>query len=139
METEQLPGYKRAVRIVFAALAAAYFSCVVIQVFLAGMGTFIDTADWEFHRKFVGYFEFAAPVMFLLSFVGRIRGSARWISLGLYVLTSLQYMTVEVFDGVWVLSAFHTIIALLLFWGSMHVMKRAFRLLGVRGSRKQEA
>jgi divalent metal cation (Fe/Co/Zn/Cd) transporter len=35
-------------------------------------------------------------------------------------------MTVSLFAGVWVLPAFHTVVALLLFWSSMHIMKRSF-------------
>jgi hypothetical protein len=52
----------RTVRFVYGLLAAAYFACVVLQVFFAGMGIFVQSG-------------------------GRIRGGLRWLPLALFALT----------------------------------------------------
>jgi hypothetical protein len=112
----------RVVRFVFGVLAAGYLVCVVLQVFFAGLGIFVDSNNLELHRTFVNYFEMASILMFLISFAGRIRGSLRWLTLGLFALTSLQHMTIQ-FSGM--LPAIHTVDALLLFWISLHLTKRS--------------
>jgi hypothetical protein len=123
----------RSVRFAYGLLAAGYFACVVIQVFLAGMGLFVNSGDLQLHRVFANYFENASILMFLLSFFGRIRGGLRWWTLALFVLTVLQHMTVRVFPGP--LRALHTIDALLLFGISLYLMKRSWSWLLPRQDR----
>jgi hypothetical protein len=120
----------RSVRFVYGLLAAAYLSCVIVQVYLAGLGIFVDSGDLDLHREFANYFELGSIVMFLLSFFGRIRGGLRWLTLGLFALTTLQHLTVQTFTGF--LPAFHTIDALLLFWISLHLTKRSWPWLLLR-------
>ncbi|MBI0579178.1 hypothetical protein IEC97_17545 [Neobacillus cucumis] len=115
----------RTVRFLYGGLAAVYFICVILQVFFAGLGLFVNSSDWQLHRVFANYFEAIALLLFLLSFFGRIRGGLRWLPLSLFVLTSLQHMTIQTFSGY--LRALHTIDALLLFGISMHLMKRSWR------------
>ena len=42
-----MPAYARAGGLLYALLASAFFACVCIQVFFAGMGAF--GADWSWH------------------------------------------------------------------------------------------
>lgn len=114
----------RSVRFIYGVLAAGYLICVVLQVFFAGMGVFVDSSDLELHRTFANYFEMVSVIMFLLSFAGRIKGSLRWLPLGLFALTSLQHMSIK-FSGI--LPAIHTVDALLLFWISLHLTKSTLR------------
>jgi hypothetical protein len=120
----------RSVRFVYGLLAVVYFLCVILQVFFAGLGVFVNADDLQLHRVFANYFEFGSILMFLLSFLGRIRGGLRWLTLGLFALTSLQHLTIQVFSGF--LPAFHTVDALLLFGISMHLMKRSWSWLLLR-------
>jgi hypothetical protein len=120
----------RSVRFVYGLLAAGYLICVILQVFFAGLGVFVDNKDLELHRVFANYFEFVSIIMFLLSFVGRIRGRLRWLTLVLFALTSMQHLTIQTFTGF--LPAFHTVDALLLFGISMHLTKRSWRWLLLR-------
>jgi hypothetical protein len=119
----------RIVRFVYGFLTAGYLVCVILQVFFAGLGIFVNSNNLELHRTFANYFEFASIIIFLLSFAGRIKGSLRWLPLGLFVLTSLQHMTIQ-FPGF--LPAIHTIDALLLFWISMHLTKHSLSWLLLR-------
>ncbi|TDF92762.1 DUF6220 domain-containing protein [Paenibacillus piri] len=118
------------VRFVYGLLAASYLACVILQVFFAGLGVLVDAGDLQLHRVFANYFEFGSIFMFLLSFFGRIRGGLRWWTLGLFVLTSLQHVTIQNFSGS--LRALHAIDALLLFGISIHLTKRSWRWLLLR-------
>jgi uncharacterized integral membrane protein len=120
----------RTVRFVYGVLAAGYLVCVILQVFFAGLGIFVNSNDLELHRTFANYFELASIIMFLISFAGRIRGSLRWLTLGLFALTSLQHLTIQQFSGF--LPALHTVDALLLFWISLHLTKRSLSWLLLR-------
>ncbi|SEC81781.1 DUF6220 domain-containing protein [Paenibacillus sp. GP183] len=125
-EEVKASGRIRSVRLVYGLLAAGYFVCVILQVFFAGLGVFVNADYLQLHRAFANYFELASVLMFLLSFLGRIRGGLRWLTLGLFALTSLQHLTLQ-FPGF--LPAIHTIDALLLFGISMHLMKRSWSWL----------
>ncbi|MBO0962667.1 hypothetical protein J1P26_23500 [Neobacillus sp. MM2021_6] len=114
-------------RFFYGTLAAGYVVCIILQVFFAGLGLLVDSDNWQLHRVFANYFEFGVILMFLLSFFGKIRGGLRWLPLGLFVLTSLQHMTIRDFSGS--LRALHTIDALLLFWISMHLLKHSWKWL----------
>lgn len=122
----------RSVRFVYGLLASGYLICVILQVFFAGMGIFVDNQDLDLHRVFANYFEWVSVIMFLLSFAGRIRGGLRWLNLGLFALTSLQHMTIQTFSGF--LPAFHTVDALLLYGISMHLAKRSWSWLILRSN-----
>ena len=122
---ESASGGSRAVRRIYAALAWITWLCVIVQFFLAGLGTFAGSENWELHVTFVNYFEFLPVAMFLLSFFGRIRGGLRWIGLGLYALITFQHMSVEVFSGIGAIAALHTVVALALFAGSWYAARRS--------------
>lgn len=118
-------GGNRIVRRIYAALAWITLLCIIVQFFLAGLGTFAGSENWKLHTTFVTYFEFLPVAMFLLSFFGRIRGGLRWIGLGLYALITFQHMSVRVFSGVGAIAALHTVVALALFAGSWYAAKRS--------------
>ncbi|WP_261303319.1 DUF6220 domain-containing protein [Paenibacillus andongensis] len=122
--TQRLPIIVRGVRLFYEILAWAFLLCIIVQVFIAGLASFMDPADWEIHKMFVRIFALTPLVMFLLTFVGRIRGQVRWLCLGLFGMVIFQFLTVQIFTSAFVLAAFHPVIALLLFWGSVTTVKR---------------
>ncbi|MBP1990546.1 DUF6220 domain-containing protein [Paenibacillus eucommiae] len=124
----------RSVRFVYGLLAVGYLICVIVQVFFAGLGLFVENGNLELHRVFANYFEFGSVIMFILSFFGQIRGGLRWLPLGLFALTALQHMTIQSFTGL--LPALHTVDALLLFWISLHLTKRSWLWLLLRQDRR---
>lgn len=69
-------------RFMFRILAWGFLTCIVAQVFIAGMATFSDAANWSVHTSFVKIFAFVPLIMFLLTFVGGQKGLNSWISLG---------------------------------------------------------
>lgn len=90
-----MPVRIRTVRWIYGLLAAGYLACVVVQVFFAGLGILVDPGDLQLHRVFANVFEFVPIVMFVLSFLGDIRGGLRWWPLALFALTALQHITIQ--------------------------------------------
>lgn len=112
------------IQIIFAVVAWLFALCVISQVFIAGLATFVDFSNWKLHTNFVHIFEWLPIIMFILTFFGHISKSLRWESLGLFGLIFLQYATANM-GSVWVLGAFHTVIALFMFSWSISVARRA--------------
>ncbi|TMV51935.1 hypothetical protein FE783_03025 [Paenibacillus mesophilus] len=111
--------------LMFKILAWLFLGCIVAQVFIAGLATFSDASNWSVHTSFVKLFALVPLIMFLLTFVGGIKGLLRWISLGLFGLVVFQFLTIQVFSSAYVIAALHPVIALLLFWGSIVTVKRS--------------
>ena len=130
MENKKASARIRSARFLYGVVATGYFVCVILQVFFAGLGVFVSPDDLQLHRVFANYFESGSLLLFLLSWIGGIRGGLRWYPLGLLALTSLQHLTIQKFTGI--LPALHTVDALLLFGLSMHLMKRSWQWLLLR-------
>ncbi|WP_282935526.1 DUF6220 domain-containing protein [Paenibacillus sp. RC67] len=111
--------------LIFKILAWIFLACIVMQVFIAGMATFSEAANWSVHKSFVKMFALVPLIMFLLTFVSDVKGLKRWISLGLFALIVFQFLTIQVFSSTGVIAALHPVIALLLFWGSVRMVKKA--------------
>lgn len=112
-------------RLAYRILAWIFFGCIVVQVFLAGMATFGDPSKWQAHALFVQLFAMLPLAMFLLTFIGGIKGRDRLLSLGLFLLVVMQFLTVQVFSSVFIIAALHPLIAIVLFCGSMAAARKA--------------
>lgn len=113
----------RTARFLFALLAWIFAACLIVQVFIAGMATFSDSAHWELHRQFVKLFAFVPLLMFVMALIGKMPGRKRWVSIGSFALVIFQFLTVQLFSSAWVLASLHPVIALLLFWGAVTMVK----------------
>ncbi|WP_239615055.1 DUF6220 domain-containing protein [Cohnella mopanensis] len=121
---DSVSAVNRVGRIIYLALAWVFLICIMAQVVIAGMATFSDPVHWELHTAFVKGFAIIPLAMFVLTFVGNIRGKKRWVSLALFGMIVAQFLTVQVFSTVAAITALHPLIALLLFWGSITTVKR---------------
>ena len=106
-------------------LAWAFAGCVAVQVFLAGMATFVDAARWAWHTSFVHAFEGPPLLMLPLAFLARAPAAMRWLTGALFALIGLQYLTANV-GGI--PSALHPVNALVIFWVAVHLGQRAWRV-----------
>lgn len=113
-------------RIGYFLLAWMLVICIIAQVFIAGLAIFDNPINWVRHTSFVHVFEFVPLVMFALGFLGRLSRLMIWGSLGLYALVFIQYATANL------ASAFHTVIALVLFWGSLTLTRHATQVVFAR-------
>ena len=105
----------------FLLVALIFVLCVTIQIFIAGLATFVNPVNWANHISFVHIIEALALLLLLLAFAGRFPGSIRWRSAGLLALIFLQYFTANVTAVMPWLAATHPVIAMSLFWLSVHV------------------
>ena len=120
-----LPGRVRWARRGYLALAWAFAGCVAVQVFLAGMATFVDAARWTWHTTFVHVFEGLPLLMLPLAFLARVPAAMRWLTGALLALIQLQYLTANV-GGI--PSALHPVNALVIFWVAVYLGQRAWRV-----------
>jgi hypothetical protein len=117
------PSYVRFARYAHVVLVSAFLACVVVQFFFAGVGIF--GADWSFHKYFVPLFELMLPPAFVLALVGRLPLVLKLAPVGLWVLITVQYANA---DGPDVVAALHPANGLLIFWTSLEVARRSWRI-----------
>ena len=129
------PVYVRFARYAHALLASAFLACVVVQVFFAGVGIF--GADWSFHTYFVPLFELMLLPAFVLALVGRLPLVLKLAPVGLWVLIIVQYALANA-DGPDVVAALHPANGLLIFWISLEVARRSWRIATGRKSPRKD-
>jgi mercuric ion transport protein len=128
------PSYVRYARYAHAVLASAFVAWVVVQVFFAGVGVF--GADWSFHTYFVPLFGLMLPPTFVLAFVGRLPLVLKLAPVGLWALITVQYALANA-GGPDVVAALHPANGLLIFWISLEVARRSWRIApGKKTARK---
>lgn len=99
----------RPIRIAFAIAAWLFFACVIAQVFLAGLGVFRSSADFEAHASFAFIFGWLTLVMLVLALVGRLGRRAIGSAAVLLLLFSLQSVLVALRATVPELAALHPV------------------------------
>jgi hypothetical protein len=113
------------VRLAFIGVAWLFFACVVVQVFLAGLGVFAGAQHFTLHREFGYLFGWLTLVLLLLALVGRL--GRRWIGLSalLLVLFAFQSVFVALRGVMPEAAALHPVNALAIFAVSLHVASRS--------------
>ena len=121
-----LSAWARRARRGYLALAWLFVACVAVQVFLAGLATFVDAARWRWHTGFVHAFELLPLLMLPLAFLARLPAAMRWLTGALFALLWLQYLTANI-GGI--AAALHPVNALIIFWVAVHLGQRAWRMV----------
>lgn len=112
-------------KIGFLILAWIFAVCIVVQTFIAGLAMFTNYSYWAYHTTFVIWFQFIPILMLILSFSGRLSKLIRWQVVGLFLLiVPLQYASINI-PG---MGAIHPVIALILFWLALMVIKKVSRM-----------
>ena len=120
------PAWVRWARRGYLVLAWLFAGCVAVQVFFAGLATFVDSARWGWHTSFVHAFELLPLLMLPLAFLARAPAAMRWLTGALFALIWLQYLTANI-GGI--AAALHPVNALVIFWVAVHLGQRAWRVL----------
>jgi hypothetical protein len=99
------------------------------QFFTAGMAVFANPEWWTHHLAFVHGFGWLVPLALVLAFLGRSSRAVKGLSGIALVLLFLQYTTagLRLTPGRQGLAAFHTVIAVLLFWTATELARQALR------------
>ena len=79
----------RLARIGYAVLSSVFVTCVLIQVFFAGMGAF--GAYWSLHLTFAHFLGLPPLLMAPAAFAGRLSWALRALPLGFLILIGAQY------------------------------------------------
>jgi hypothetical protein len=113
------------VRLAFISVAWLFLACVVVQVFLAGLGVFAGAQNFTLHREFGYLFGWLTLVLLLLALVGRL--DRRWIGLSalLLVLFAFQSVFVALREIMPAAAALHPVNALAIFAVALHVARRS--------------
>lgn len=104
--------------------ARVFALTIAVQVFIAGMALFVN-ADWTAHTVFARSFVILPIVMILVSFIGRLPVTYRLRSIQLLVMVILMFVTAVLSSVVAIISAFHPVIAVAMFWSAMTLAKLA--------------
>lgn len=125
----QIGSFTRVMRVLYIIFAWLFAICILIQVFLAGLNIFSPSATitWSLHISFAHYIEYIPILLIILALLGRFPRSLPLFSLLLLVQFVLQYAFIRVAPTVNVLAlaAFHPVNAVVMFWVSIHVARRA--------------
>ncbi len=119
-----IPGARRAF-LVLKWVARVFALFIGVQVFIAGMATFVDSDNWMAHTNFAHVFILFPITLILTSFIARLPVTYRVRSIVLLVTVILMYATAVLSSDIGILSAFHPVIALVMFRNSMNLARQA--------------
>jgi hypothetical protein len=120
--TVMLRGYAR---LAFLGVAWLFVACLVVQVFLAGLGVFQDASAFVTHREFGYLFGLLTIVLVVLALVGRLpRAFGGWSAL-LLVLFALQSVFVVLRGSAPVVAALHPLNGFLILLIAISLARRA--------------
>lgn len=102
-----MSGFVRRARVGFVLVAWLFVACVVIQIYLAGLGVFDRPQAFLTHRDFGYAFGVLTLVLVLLALLGRLPRRMVGASVLLLVLFALQSVFVLMRSSVPMLAALH--------------------------------
>ncbi|HTE65396.1 MAG TPA: DUF6220 domain-containing protein [Candidatus Binatia bacterium] len=122
----------RAARYAYVALAWAFVAAIVVQVFLIGLGIFVDPRNRELHAT-VGWLLHLAPLPILVAAAAAAAGRAQILqALALTVTIFFVPILAAIRADAPLAAAFHPVGALLAFWLATVVARGATRLVATR-------
>lgn len=90
-------------------VAWLFVACVVVQVFLAGLGVFKDASQFAAHRDFGYLFGWLVLILLLLAIAGRMGRQVIALSVLLVVLFFMQSVFVQLRTSQPVIAALHPV------------------------------
>ena len=111
-------------RLAFKAMLRIFAICILIQVFLAGLALFWDSAQWVSHIGFARLLIIFSILIFVISFIARLPLSFRLRSAGLIGIIILIAVSAKLPHEIGYLSALHPVLALMLFFGTVSLARR---------------
>lgn len=115
-------------RYAFAVLAGLFLVGVVVQTFFAGLGMFAGAENMRLHVDF-GWILHLAPILVLIAAaLGRVGRAALLWTAALVVTVFIQPLLPLLGESTPALAALHPVNALLIFWISVVVARRALAL-----------
>ncbi len=118
---------RRGARVAYLYASWLFVACVVVQVFLAGLGVFAGTENFATHTEFSHIFGWLTLILLALAIIGRMGRRRIWLSLLVFGLFVLQSAFVALRDSIPVVSALHPVNGFLILWISIWLAQTAWR------------
>jgi hypothetical protein len=116
-------------RYVYLGVVWLYLAGILFQVFLAGMGLFGTTRDFEPHVG-LGWILHLVPVLLLIvAAVARVGSRLIWWNVALLVVQFIQPILATLRNDQPVVAAFHPVLALVIFWLALTIGLKAWQLV----------
>lgn len=119
----------RATRAAFVITAWLFLACVVVQFFLAGLGVFAGSSNFELHRNFGYLFGWLTLLLLILGIAGRVGRRFVGPAAVILVLFALQSVFIALRADVPVAAALHPVNGLAIFLVAYLVATRSVFLL----------
>lgn len=103
-------------RVAYAATAAVFTACLVIQVLLVGVDAFVTAEHGSLHRDFAYAYGWLAAVLVLLASLGRFPRSLQLLTVLLLLLFAVQTALPGLATGLPLLGGLHAVNSLALLW-----------------------
>jgi Ni,Fe-hydrogenase I cytochrome b subunit len=120
---------RRGARTAYLVVAWLFVACLVVQVFLAGMGVFAGVENFATHREFGYLFGWLTLILIALAIVGRLGRRLIWLSVLVFGLFVLQSVFVALRESAPVVAALHPVNGFLILLIAISIAQRAWREL----------
>lgn len=124
VEISNLSSLALRARLVLKAMAWIFATCILIQVFLAGLALFWDSAQWASHRGFARLLILFPILMLVVSFIARLPLSLRLRSAGLIGIIILIVVIAKLPSGIGYVSALHPVLAFMLLGVTISIARK---------------
>jgi hypothetical protein len=114
-------------RLAFISITWIFTICLLIQVLIAGFALFMNWQYWIHHAAFARFFFFLPLLMAVLSYFAQLHRQTLWRCIGLFGMVIGLFFTAAISARVSILGALHPVLALVLFWHCMQLI-RTFKL-----------
>ncbi|TDF94822.1 DUF6220 domain-containing protein [Paenibacillus piri] len=112
-------------RLVFKAMVRIFAICILIQVFLAGLALFWNSAQWASHTGFARLLIIVSILILVISFIARLPLSLRLRSAGLIGIIILIAVSAILPSGIGYISALHPLLAIMLLRETISLARKA--------------
>jgi hypothetical protein len=130
VDSRHIPAFFRWIRAAYVLVAGLFIAAIALQVFFAGAAVLVHQRYLAVHTTFGHIMQFFPLALILLSLGGRLPWRLVGLTVLAFIVFALQYIflwVVPVF-GIPVLRALHAVNALTLFWITLYLTQRVWRL-----------
>ena len=120
---------RRTARTAYLGVAWLFVGCLLVQVFLAGLGVFAGADNFTTHTEFARLFGWLTLILIALAIIGRMGRRQIWLSVLVFALFVLQSLFVALRESAPVVAALHPVNGFLILLISISVAQRARRVI----------
>ncbi|MEN8698572.1 DUF6220 domain-containing protein [Bacillus infantis] len=128
----------RAGGMAFVVFSILFAVCVLTQIYIAGMGVFVNPISWRTHVGFVHLFGFSLPLLMLMfAFIGGLPRSILGQVLGVMLSIFLMYFTANITGTLPWAGSLHPVIAVIILIQALLIVKNAWEFVFPNSKREE--